>query len=103
MKQYTVYVCETCGYESKDIEDMKRHEATHLGLTVEEMDKYEEMKSFATFIGSAIVSKRCEETEKKLNEAVNAVFNFEKEHGIKNGFTLDYKELEEESLRQWKS
>ena len=39
MKQYTVYVCETCGYESRDVEDMRKHEASHLGLTVEEMER----------------------------------------------------------------
>ena len=35
MKQYTMYVCETCGYESRDAEDVRKHEASHLGLTLE--------------------------------------------------------------------
>ena len=40
MKQYTVYVCETCGYESRNVEDMRKHEASHLGLTIEDADYY---------------------------------------------------------------
>ena len=37
MKQYTVYACETCGYESKNANEVMQHEADHLGLTVKEI------------------------------------------------------------------
>ena len=47
MKQYTIYVCETCGYESKDAKEIMQHEADHLGLTVKEMEQYRALKSFA--------------------------------------------------------
>ena len=30
MRQYTMYVCETCGYESKDAKKMKEHEMAHV-------------------------------------------------------------------------
>lgn len=40
MKQYTMYVCETCGYESRDAEDVRKHEAFHLGLTLEELKAF---------------------------------------------------------------
>lgn len=83
MKQYTVYVCETCGYESKDVEDMRTHEASHLGLTVNEMETYRQMKSFAAYMGSVIANRKSEEIERKYDEAIQAVIDFEKEHGIK--------------------
>ena len=83
MKQYTVYVCETCGYESRDVEDMIIHEASHLGLTVKEMETYRAMKSFAAYMGSAIANRKNEETKRKYDEAIQAVIDFEKEHGIK--------------------
>ena len=83
MKQYTVYVCETCGYESRDVEDMRIHEASHLGLTLKEMETYKAMKSFAVYMGSVIANRKNEETERKYDEAIQVVIDFEKEHGIK--------------------
>lgn len=83
MKQYTVYICETCGYESRDIEDMRKHEASHLGLTVEEMELYRTLKSFAAYMGSVVANRNNEETESKFDEAVEKLVTFEKEHGIK--------------------
>ena len=83
MKQYTVYVCETCGYESRDVEDMRIHEASHLGLTVKEMETYRAMKSFAAYMDSVIANRKNEETKRKYDEAIQAVIDFEKEHGIK--------------------
>ena len=88
MNQYTVYVCETCGYESKDVEDMKMHEASHLGLTVREMETYSAMKSFATYMGAVIANKKNKETKRDYDEAVQAVLDFEKEHGIKSQMNL---------------
>lgn len=31
MREYKIYVCESCGYECKDAKEMKKHEAAHLG------------------------------------------------------------------------
>ena len=84
MKQYTVYVCETCGYESRHVEDMKMHEASHLGLTVKEMEIYRATKSFAAYMGSVIANRKNEELERRYDEAIQAVIDFEKEHGIKS-------------------
>lgn len=47
MKNYTMYVCETCGYESLDAKEIMQHEADHLCLTVKEMEQYRALKSFA--------------------------------------------------------
>ena len=83
MKQYTVYVCETCGYESRDVEDMRIHEASHLGLTVKEMETYRAMKSFAAYMGSVVANRNNEETRNKFDESVEKLVTFEKEHEIK--------------------
>lgn len=82
MKQYTVYVCETCGCESIDREYMRKHEASHLGLTKKEMETYRTLKSFAAYMGSVIANRKNEETERKYDEAIRALIDFEKEHGI---------------------
>ena len=43
MRQYTMYVCETCGYESKDAKKMKEHEMAHMNLTAEEVRQSEKI------------------------------------------------------------
>ena len=83
MKQYTVYVCETCGYESRDVEDMRKHEVSYLGFTVEEMETYRALKSFAAYMGSVVANRNNEETRNKFDESVEKLVTFEKEHGIK--------------------
>ena len=84
MKAYTVYVCETCGYESRDAKEMKRHEAAHLGLTVEEMDEYDVLKYDAAHMGFVVSCMRNEETIKEFDEAVQRLIDFEKKFKIKN-------------------
>lgn len=49
MKQYTVFVCDICGFESKDQEVMLHHEADHYDLTIAEYDGYKHMIGFAKF------------------------------------------------------
>ena len=82
MKQYTVYICETCGFESKDFDEMRSHEASHLGLTVQEMESYRARKSFAAYMGSVISRTNNEKTRKKYDEAIENLISFEKEHGL---------------------
>lgn len=83
MKQYTVYVCETCGYESKDAEEIMQHEADHLGLTVKEMEQYRALKSFASYVGFLVSQTKNEVTDKAFDDAIQNLLDFEKEHGIK--------------------
>ena len=83
MKQYTVYVCETCGYESRDVEDMRKHEASHLGLTITEKQEWESLKDHVRYASSVVSRTKNEETDKAFDEAVEALIAFEKEHRIK--------------------
>ena len=83
MKQYTVYVCETCGYRSEDAKEIMQHEADHLGLTVKEMEQYRALKSFAAYMGSVVSHTKNEATDKAFDDAIQNLLDFEKEHGIK--------------------
>ena len=82
MRQYTMYVCETCGYESKDAKEMKEHEMAHMNLTAEEVRQHEILKSSAIHIGYVASLTKNEETEQKFDEAIQNLFDFEKKHGI---------------------
>lgn len=83
MRQYTMYVCETCGYESRSFDDIEQHEANHLGLTVKELHDYNALKSFARYMGSTVANTNNEETRKKFDKAIEDLVNFEMEHHIK--------------------
>ena len=83
MKNYTMYVCETGGYESKDAKEIMQHEADHLGLTVKEMEQYRALKSFANYMGSVVSHTKNEATDKAFDNAIQNLLNYEKRHGIK--------------------
>ena len=82
MRQYTMFVCETCGYESRSFDDMEQHEANHLGLTVKELHDYNALKSFAEYMGHTIANANNEETRKKFDKAIEDLVNFEIEHHL---------------------
>lgn len=83
MTRYSVYVCETCGYESRSFDEVEAHEANHLGLTVKELHDYHALKSFASYMGSVVASTNHEQTRAKFDEAVEKLVAFEQEHRIK--------------------
>lgn len=83
MRMYTVYVCETCEYESKSFDDMEEHEAKHLGLTVEELHTYSALKSLAEYTGSVVANRNNEKTRAAFDKAVEKLVAFEQEHSIK--------------------
>lgn len=82
MKQYTMHVCETCGYESKSFDDMEKHEANHLGLTVEELHEYAALRSFAEYISGVISHTNTTKTRAACYRAIADLENFQKEHHI---------------------
>lgn len=77
-----MFVCETCGYESKDHGIMKKHEAAHLGLSVEEMERYDELKSMVISMASLKYDKNNEQTEKAYDAAVANLMKFKMDHGL---------------------
>ena len=83
MTRYTVYICETCGYESRSFDEMEEHEANHLGLTVKELHDYHTLKSFARYMGSVVSSTNNKQTRAKFDEAIEKLVDFEQKHHIK--------------------
>lgn len=77
-----MYVCEICGYESKDAKEVKEHEAAHMNLTTEEAMQYKILKSYAAYRGCVVSRIKNEETEQKFDEAIQNLLDFEEEHGI---------------------
>ena len=92
MKSYTMYVCETCGKESRNRKTIQTCEAGHLGLTWLEYLDYRNLKSnvtmFEKLLYEAIDSNdhqwRIDSYNQSVVEAKKAVIVFEIHHGIKN-------------------
>ena len=84
MREYKIYVCESCGYECKDAKEMKKHEAAHLGLTVEEAQRYKILKELARRAGAVVARTRNEETENNFDRAIRTLIDFEEFHKIAN-------------------
>ena len=79
-----MYTCDTCNFECRNHDEMEAHEANHLGLTVEELHKYNALKSFASYMGSVVSTTKNEATEAKFDKAIKDLIDFEKEHNILN-------------------
>ena len=82
MKQYTVYGCDYCDFESKSFNETEKHEAEHFGLTIEEFHHWKTLKANVQSCSSTISRTKNEETEKMFDESVEKLIAFEKEHGI---------------------
>ena len=83
MKSYTMYVCETCGFECDDGEMMMEHEASHLGLSIEEFEQYNALKSRVRFAAGTLYHLKNHDSKKKYDKVLEQLVAFEKEHNIK--------------------
>ena len=82
MKKYTMYVCETCGRESKDYNVIRECEAGHLGLTVDELNQYDKLNSDAEDCGRMVSIAKNDKTEKAFDDAIKTLVAFERKHGL---------------------
>ena len=82
MKQHIIYECETCGKQSKDREEIMKCEASHLGLTIAEMQEWKRLKEDARHTGAVVGTTKNEQTDKAFDDAIEKLLAFEKEHGI---------------------
>lgn len=82
MKTKTVFVCEQCGTEYKSAGNALMCEAEHLGITLEEYQKYLELLRIEKDCGINVSIAKNEHTERLFDEAVYAVIRFKKEHNI---------------------
>ncbi len=82
MKNYQVYVCEYCGKESREKDDILSCEAQHLGLTVEEKMEYNSLKSNVLYWSWVVNQTNNESTNSELDNSIMRLLAFENEHGI---------------------
>ncbi len=80
MKSYTMFVCEKCGKQSKDSKEILKCEASHYGLTVEQMKEWENLKDDVRNSGVGRTSNKY--TRISFDTAMNELLKFEKEHGL---------------------
>lgn len=71
-----------CGVEHKNAVDALKCEAKHLGLTIEEYQEYTALLRTEKECGINVSIAKNERTEKLLEEAINAVLKFQKEHNF---------------------
>lgn len=85
MTPYTMYKCdhEGCEFECRDAHKMMEHEASHFGLSVEELTRYNALKSYVNYTGYLISNNKNEETEQTYDKAIEDLVAFEKEHGMR--------------------
>lgn len=88
MTQYTVYVCDICGYESKEYEEILNHEASHFNLSASEFESYNTMKGFAKYYldyirnDQHITSTNRSKSRNMYIETVKKIKKFEEEHSL---------------------
>ena len=91
MKQYTMYVCETCGKESRNRKAIQECEAGHLGLTWLEYLDYRNLKNSVKMFEKLLKESedsndfqwRIDERRKAVENAKKMVADFEVAHNIK--------------------
>ncbi len=82
MLTITMYKCEECGKVSKSLREILDCEASHLGLTVEEMKEYKLLQekaknaSFSVWITANDKTRACEE------KAIKELIAFEQKHNL---------------------
>lgn len=82
MKVKQVYICETCGKESTNKSEILRCEAVHLGLTLEEKEKYDHLFLQVLSYEHLVARRNNDSTRAALDEAVIELMAFEAAHGI---------------------
>lgn len=83
MKMYQIYVCDECGFESKDRDAVELCEAKHIGLnTLEEMHDYNALKLAVAYFKSVLSKTKNEQTEAAYNHYVDKLVMFEQKHGL---------------------
>ena len=82
MKQHIIYECEKCGKKSKDKNEVIKCEATHLNLSEEEYQQWEELKQDVRYASHIVITCKNEQTNKKFDDAIVRLMRFEKLHRI---------------------
>lgn len=101
MKNYIMFVCETCGFETPSYDKMFAHEASHLGLSVEEYREYINLEMNIKYLEERIIYDQCSYTYDSLKESKIKLLTFEKDHEIakyKENPIIDMKTIHDQFL-----
>lgn len=85
MKQYLMYECEVCGNHGRSRDTIAQCEASHFGLTLAEMERWETLKKTVRTKSAAVYCSKNERTEKAFDDAIAALMQFEEVHGLNKG------------------
>lgn len=83
MKMYQVYVCETCGYESRVQDEVELCEAKHIGLqSLEDKHAYDALQGLVKHCSQVVSVRSNEQTRAAYDKAIRDLIAFEKEHNM---------------------
>lgn len=82
MRPISLYQCGVCDFISNDRDKVFAHEAEHFGISSEEYTQYLALKLAEKKAGIANSYTHNAETDKAYDDAIKAVLDFEKKHGI---------------------
>lgn len=83
MKMYQTYVCEKCGFESSNQEEVELCEAKHIGLnTLEDKHSYDALKSYAQYCGHVVSATNNDTTREAYDLAIENLIKFKKDHNM---------------------
>lgn len=82
MKKYIIYECTKCGKQSKDIIEIIKCEANHLGLTINEYKQYIELIKKVENASYVVSIRKNENTDKLFDNAIKALLEFEQKYNI---------------------
>lgn len=84
MTHYTVFVCDHCGFETRNQDEMLEHEAAHFGLTASEYEGYNHQKQLRKIMYDKLLDgcKIPNDLEQRFKRLDIEIKNFEDTHGI---------------------
>lgn len=82
MRKKTIYICECCGKESSNAEEIRKCEASHFGLTPDEKERWEIYKTIVKRRSADVFHSKNERTEKSYDEAIQELMEFEAQHHL---------------------
>ena len=83
MKIIQTYICENCGKESRDKEEIQLCEARHIGLkSTKELADYKYLECQAKHCGYMVSVTNNDHTRSDYDEAIAKLIMFEREHNM---------------------
>lgn len=82
MQKKIVYICDCCGAQSENYSEILKCECSHLGITVQQLEYWKELKKNVFNASYAYSVHHNEETEQALNDAIKIVLAFEDDNGL---------------------